>query len=436
MPPMAIRLLSLLLLSVFSFACSSPKPAGSAVKPAGSVVFLHPDGAGLSAWEAYRYLAVGPDGRTNYDRLPEMATYHGHMSNALTATSNGGATAHALGVRVGSDSFGNDDGVTVKGSRSWLQEARDRGLPIGIVNSGTITEPGTACFVTDVPKRNQHDEIAAQVVASGAAVILGGGEQWFLPTGVAGRHGPGVRKDSRNLVDEAKAKGYVVVYTAAELAAVSPTTPKVLGLFASVHTFNDEPEEKLAETARPLYKAGAPTLAEMTRFALASLQARGKVFALVVEEEGSDNFGNNNNAPGMLEALRRTDETIAVINVHIAAHPRTMMMTTCDSDAGGMRAVGGKPEDFPLTLPARDRNGAPLDGVSGTASAPFLAAPDRTGRQLPFAIAWATLDDCSGGIAVKATGYRSELVTGHMDNTDIARLARTVLFGQVLSGRD
>jgi len=203
-------------------------------------------------------------------------------------------------------------------------------------------------------------------------------------------------------------------------------------LFAALHTFNDKSEEALRRENLPRYNATAPTLAEMTLAALKILSRGGRQFALVVEEEGSDNFGNAGNAGAMLEAIGRTDETIAAIAGFIARNPRTLMVTTCDSDAGGMRAVGLTPREFAQwpVLPANAESGAPLDGVDGTGSAPFMAAPDRTGRRLPFAVTWTTYDDVSGGIAVKAVGYRAELVKGQMDNTEIPKVLRRVLRGE------
>lgn len=414
---------------VAAWGCQSRK----AVEP-GSVVFLHPDGAGLAAWEAYRYLVVGPDGDTHYDQLEHVALYRGHMRDSLTASSNGGATSHAFGVKVGTASFGNDDGRKIRNAKSWLIEARDAGIPIGMINSGTITEPGTACFVADTTRDN-HSEISSQLLASRATVILGGGERYFLPQSVQGRHGKGIRKDGRNLVEEARKAGYVVVFTRDELLALPGGTKKVLGLFASDHTFNEQPEEVLEREGKPLYWPVAPTLAEMTEVGLRVLRANradGR-FALVVEEEGTDNFGNNNNARGMFEALRRSDETVALLSRFVKSHPRTLVYTTCDSDAGGMRAVGAPPRDIPRTLPAREGNGSPVDGINGTETAPFTAAADKAGVRHQFRVVWATKDDTSGGIAVKGVGYRSaELVKEHLDNTDIAEIARAVLFGRTM----
>src|SRR5690606_23271941 len=143
------------------------------------------------------------------------AVYRGHMRNNLTATSNGGATIHAYGVKAPAAAFGSDGETaaplpSAAGIReSLMQEAQRRGFKVGVVNSGSIIEPGTAAFLSSVARRQDHAEITRQVVESGADVILSGGEEWFLPEGQAGRHASsGKRTDGRDLVAWAKEKGY------------------------------------------------------------------------------------------------------------------------------------------------------------------------------------------------------------------------------------
>jgi alkaline phosphatase len=419
-------------------------PGGAATEAAGerqlgSVIFLHPDGTSASNWVALRNLDVGPDGELEWDKLPAMALYRGHMYDSLTATSNGGATAHAFGVKPWTDAFGLTGGADPKPivdeqgrSMSVADQAMREGLSVGLVQSGSAIEPGTAVFVTAVEARKMHDRIAVQLIESGAEVLLSGGERHFLPKGVDGVHGPGDRGDDRNLIEEAKQAGYTVVRTKEELEALPNDVEKVLGLFASYHTFNDKSEEYLAQRNLPMYDPEAPSVAEMTEAALRILTAKGKRFLLVIEEEGTDNFGNKNNAAGLIEAGRRADAAIGVSRRYIAEHPDTLLITAADSDAGGMRVVGipmrGR-DEIPATLPATDRNGAPMDGVAGTGTAPFVAAPDRFGQRLPFAVVWAAHDDVSGGILVRGEGLNSERIRGSFDNTDIPRLIRFTLFG-------
>ncbi|MEM6358335.1 MAG: alkaline phosphatase, partial [Pseudomonadota bacterium] len=79
----------------------------------GNVVFFHPDGTGVNHWTAARMHIVGPDGQLNWDRLPGIGVYTGHMRDRLTATSHGGATTHAYGIKTVADSFGLDGKETI-----------------------------------------------------------------------------------------------------------------------------------------------------------------------------------------------------------------------------------------------------------------------------------------------------------------------------------
>ncbi|MFM8656283.1 MAG: alkaline phosphatase, partial [Chthoniobacterales bacterium] len=307
-------------------------------------------------------------------------------------------------------------------------------IAVGVINTGGAAEPGTACFLTSVADRESGDEIVAQLIESGADLILVGGEDYFLPAGTKGRFGPGKREDKRNLIEEAKDAGYRVIYTKEELAALPEGAGKVLGIFAADDTFNDETEEKLSAEGLANYRAEAPTIAEMTAAALRVFGDRQ--FLLVAEEEGTDNFGNANNAEGVLEALRRADEGLGLILDYIAKHPDTLVLTCADSEAGGADAVGlrGAKYEKPLIETGHDKNGAPVDGAerskAGAVEKPFLSAPDKAGRRHEFVVVWGTGLDTSGGIVARAAGLNADKVKGSFDNTAVYPLFYETLFGE------
>lgn len=430
-----------LALTAFGQARAQParQPGSAAAGQTGSVIFFHPDGMGVNHWGAVRMHGVGPDGRLNWDRLPAMAVYLGHMNDSLTSTSEGGATTHAYGVRVNSNAYAMHEGERIRplggGEGSIAHQALARGRWVGLVNSGTAHEPGTGAFIASVRRRSNRQEIVGQIVESGIQVHMAGGERWYLPRGVQGRFGEGARDDGRNLVEELRARGYAIVQTAEELKALPANATRVWGIFAHEDTYNARREEALAEQNLPLYQPGAPSVAEMAEAALRILSRAPEGFLLVAEEEGTDNFANSNNAAGQLEAGRRADEAIGVFARHVQANPRTLMLTCSDSDAGGMQVVGpgildrrGIREGQPMR--ERDNNGAPWDGQAGTRGVPFMSAPDRNGRRHPFAITWATDDDVAGGILVRGVGLNSEMIRGTMENTDIYRLMYRTLFGR------
>lgn len=404
----------------------------------GNVIFIHPDGTGLSDWNALRIFKVGPDNDLNWDKMNSIGLYQGHIRNRITASSNAGATIHAYGVKADVDDFGlidNEVPVARSGKRlSIMKEAMQQGIFTGIINSGSIEEPGTAVFVSSNVKRGNYNEIAKDVIQSGADLIFSGGEDFLLPEGTKGRHSQsGKRKDGLNLIEWATSKGYKVVYTKDELLNTSFDEKKILGVFAARSTFNDRTEEELREKDLPNYNPTAPTVAEMTKFALQFLSRKGQFF-LVVEEEGTDNFGNRNNANGKLEALSNADEAIGFALEFINKNPNTLLLTASDSEAGGMEVLGYEIENLSDNnpLPERDANGSPVDGKEGTGTLPFISAPDKNGNRFPFAIGWSCFGDVSGGVVARAHGIHSEKMNGKIDNTDIYRFMYMGLFGKWL----
>jgi len=435
-------------------AMATGSPAPVVAEGPKNVIFFHPDGYGLSHWNALRFYLKGPDGKLNWDNLPYMAPYTGHTKDALTGSSHGGATVHAYGVKVARDSFGLDkhEVITALSGKqmSIMEEAIAAGFATALIQSGCITEPGTAAFVASAKERDMYEEIAKQVVESGVDVILGGGEAWLLPEGVKGRYGEGKRKDGLNLIERAKKLGYTVVYTRDELMAVAGTATKVLGVFASGCTFNDKTEEKLRAEGLPHYWPWAPTIAEMSEATLKILsrdpKALNKGFFIVAEEEGCDNFGNRSNASGSFEAGKRADEAFGVFTGFVANNPNTLLITAADSDAGAKGILGLDPArmerllvdgkvgetDF-NTRPDGEWALVPLDGVDGAGTEPFLSAPDKEGKRWQFAITWVR-HDVSGGILARAMGLNAERVAklGVVDNTDIYRIMYYTLLGKWL----
>jgi glycerophosphoryl diester phosphodiesterase len=435
------------------------------------VIFMHPDGASPSHFAFARFVDHGPDGRLNWDKLSHAGVYLGHMEDQLGGTSNAGAVTHATGAKVFAESFGYEQGnlpiTSLSGTnKTIVEEARDAGKVTALVQSGAIFEPGTAAFVAKTQEivnpdgsrivpRSQAAEIAKQVIMSGVDFILGGGELNLLPVGTDGFHGTAAQLDAistsslqrptENLITLAQSLGYTVVYTAEQLTAlldlpVKPT--KVLGVFAPVHTFNDRPEEVLAAQGLPFYRETAPTIAEMLDVTQKLMEMHpnfnnGSI--TIVEEEGVDNFGNNNNAPGSLEGLRRTDAAIGVAMDFIERHPNTLMVTAADSDAGGLQVVDprtgatvGNINNNPTTT---SRN-VPLDGQTGANTAPFTSAPDVDGDTFKFGIGWAGTPDFSGSIVSKAHGLNADKLPATLDNTKIYELMYETLFDVELESRN
>ncbi|MBD2535936.1 alkaline phosphatase [Nostoc flagelliforme FACHB-838] len=439
------------------------------------VIFLHPDGTSPSHYAFARFVDKGPDGRLNWDNLAHAGVYLGHMEDQLGGTSNAGAVTHATGAKVYAESFGlNADGSSVASlsgntGKTIVQEAVAANKVTALVQSGAIYEPGTAAFVAQVgelvvdgeriPPRQRTAEIAKQVIESGVDFILGGGELTLLPIGTDGFHGTAaeldalstnpIQRPSENLIELAKSKGYTVVYNEQQLkdlldpAKYSTPPTKVLGVFAPIHTFNDRPEEVLTERGLPLYSETAPTIAEMLEITQKLMEKHpnfnnGSI--AIVEEEGSDNFGNNNNAAGTLEGVRRADAAIGVALDFVDKYSNTLLLTAADSDAGGLQVRDPLPPDESVGTinnnPTTEARPVPLDGQTGADTLPFVAAPDANGDVFNFGIGWAGTPDFSGSIVSKAQGLNADKLPATVDNTGMYELMYETLFETELPSRN
>lgn len=442
----------------------------------GNVIFIHPDGTSPSHYGAARFASVGTDGRLNWDQMSDASVYLGHIDDRVVATSNAGAVVHAYGVKPFAGSYGFDAPVDEGGEEivslsgkpdTIMQEAQAAGKAIGIINSGFIAEPGTGVFLADVDSRRDTEAITAEIVESGADVILGAGETDYLPVGTIGFFGEeGTREDGRNLIEEAEDMGYTVVFTKEQLMAVdTDETEKLLGIFGAEDTYNDTFEDNLRDQGlvdedgdiilygQPPLNPNPPTVAEMLEVALPILDEDPDGFFLVLEEEATDNFGNNNNAVGTIEAALRADEAIGVaLDFVDNTDPNTLVLTAADSDAGGLEVLdvplgffGEFPEEFNFESTLRvqsdqvsfgsSADGTPveMDDVDGSNNGnyePFLTgAPDADGDIFDFGVAWASLTDVNGGIVSKAYGLNADELPATSDNTDMYRLMYETLFG-------
>ena len=416
-------------LVIFLFGFSLISCSHLSLNPQGSVIFFHPDGMSLAHWDLGRIITEGPDGLSAWDKMPYMAVYKPHLKNNLTASSNAGATIHAYGVKVGYKSFGKDNGKALN-RLSLLKEAQQKGFNTGLAQSGFLMEPGTAVFASQSASRKDFLGITEQLINSDISILLGGGEKYLLSKGVKGRFGLGVRTDGKNLIELAKKQDYLVIYTLKELKNIPKSAKKVLGIFAYENTYNDKTEEVLKRKKLKPYSAQAPTIAQMSKYALEFLTREGKKFFLVVEEEGTDNFSNLNNAEGLFESIKRSLKAIEVFRDFLKTNKNTLLVVASDSNASSPALIDKLSSKKLFTLNKKISNKsdvqAPLDRQAN--GLPFVSQANKKGVVMPFAIAWPTRMDTGTGIVVKAEGFKAQQVTGVLDNTDIYKIMRRTLF--------
>jgi alkaline phosphatase len=311
-----------------------------------NVILFVGDGMSLPTVAAARILdgqRKGLPGEGNllaWESFPDTAFSRTYNTDSQVPDSAGTMSAMATGVktRYGVISIGPqaprydcEAGRAAPMLTLW-ELAAASGMATGVVTTTKVTHATPAATFAHVADRNWENDaimakapgtasctdIARQMVESpygdGPDVMLGGGRGNFMPATQQDPEYPdrnGLRGDGRDLVAEWRARHPQGVYAwnAAQLAA-APASAPLLGLFepAELHFVHDAAQDR----------AGAPSLADMTRAAISHLQAQGRQgYVLLVEGALIDYAHHDGNA------YRALDETIAMSQAVAAADAMT-----------------------------------------------------------------------------------------------------------------
>jgi alkaline phosphatase len=378
-----------------------------------SVIFVNGDGMSAAHREAARLAQAGFDGELAMDSLPAtgLETTDPRDPSATVTDSAAAATAWATGEKTYNGAISVDvdhKPLTVLGA-----EAERAGKATGIVTTAQVTDASPAAFYSNVENRDDQSEIARQYLeVTKPDVILGGGEDRWLPAGTEGRYPPLVdpsaptdtelsQSQDGNLIARAQQLGYQYVNDAAGLR--NARSDKLLGLFAN--------EEMFQQRAEPngVYNPVVP-LADMTRKALDVLDRDRDGFFLVVEEEAVDEMSHNDNADKMLQAMAALEATVTVARDYVARHPNTLLVVTGDHDCGGLTVEDVSGSDESGTAPSTE------DG-------PFAVA--KSDRK--FTVDWTTSGHTGVPTVVTAQGPNSDELVGYYPNTHIHDVLRDTL---------
>jgi alkaline phosphatase len=245
--------------------------------------------------------------------------------NSAVTDSSAASSAWGSGTRVVNGAVNVlPDGRLLTPLYSLFAQA---GWATGLVTTAEITHATPAGFAVAARSRGDSQAIAAQYFDRKVDVLLGGGRPFF-----EGRK----RKDKRELVAEFGAAGYTVVQDLVGLEK-APIDGKILGTFADGHvpyTIDYLADEKI--------RAKTPTLAQMTKAALARLE-RHEQFILQVEGARIDHAAHNSDAPAAVREQIALDEAIDLCVAFQKTHPDTLIVITTDHANSnlGLNGMGG-----------------------------------------------------------------------------------------------
>jgi|GEM_PF-191390 len=253
------------------------------------------------------------------------------------------ATAIACGQRVdnGFVAFNNRNDAL----RSLIYAAQGAQRATGLVTNSSFVQPTPVAFYSTIKGKPDPYGNANDLLYSRIDIVLGGGEQYFTPPSVANEWG---RPDGRNLVDEARKNGYTIVRTRDELNKVSTWGAHLFGLFA--------PDQFYFSSLQPVNRR-QPSLAEMTRVAISSLNYKIKGYFLVVEDglvarAASQNFGKL-----AVNEVAELDEAIQTAVDY--AGPDALVMVTNSYNLGSVGPLAAY-GDLAAPTPTVDGSGLPV----------------------------------------------------------------------------
>ena len=208
---------------------------------------------------------------------------------------------------------------------------------IGLVTTTDITDATPAGFVAHVQSRKEHEKIAEYIINEKADLLLGGGRKYFLPKNDGGK-----REDQRNLIEEAKGKGYRYISTASQLKALDEhlSAQKILGLFHKSDLDYMIDREELPEAKEE------PTLSEMTKLALHSLSQEKNGFFLMIEGGRIDHACHQLDAATLAKEVVEFDKAVKMTYDFSKKNKDTLILVTADHETAGLTPTEATHHDY------------------------------------------------------------------------------------------
>ncbi len=337
---------------VLASACQAAAPK--------NVILMIGDGMGIPQITLTRLSVETP---LNMDSMTYGGFAKNHSANATVTDSAAAATALATGYKTNNGMISTlPDGKVVQ---TILEAAAAKKKATGLLTTVTITHATPAGFGAHVDARADEAGIAPQFLDRKVDVLMGGGRYYFMPQSEEGSK----RKDERNLLAEAKAAGYSVTNTPAEMRAVK--SGKLLGLFELSSLSAVQPN---------------PPLAEMTSKAIELLSQDRDGFFLMVEGGQIDWRAHDNDQKGTITHLLDFDAAVGEALEFARKRSDTLVIVTADHETGGLTII----------------------------------YPDKDSTE-PFKCAWSTKGHSGMNVPILSEGPGAERFSGVLDNTDIPK---------------
>lgn len=269
-----------------------------------NIILLIGDGMGLTQIQAG---ITANKGLLNLSRIRNIGFSTTEATDNYITDSAAGATAFATGKKTHNRAIGVDSADVA--AESVATTLRKRGMKTALISSGDMTDATPAAFYAHRPDRGMSREIARDFLDQPSDILIGGGEKWFLETGVA---------------DELKKRGYGFSTNWSDLPSLK--APFVL--------LNQE------KTGSVLNGRGR-FLTEAFRKAVSELKDSDGGFFLMAEGAQIDYGGHANDLPYVVTEMLDFDQLVGEALRFADADGETLVIVTADHETGGLTLLDG-----------------------------------------------------------------------------------------------
>lgn len=307
--------------SIVASGCSAPVQGTTKnfTGKAKNIIFLVADGMSIGTPTMADLLLQRKEGRSSRwmdlyrNNKARLALVDTASADSLVTDSAAGASAWGGGVRVKNGKLN----MSAKGEKYTpiLQKFKKAGKAVGCVTSVPITHATPAGFSVCMKHRGLQDQIADRYLELRYDVMMGSGMEYF-----DGSH----REDNRNIFPDFKKQGFNVIHTKAEMDLVTSGKP-TLGVFGEGSLPYEIDQCNDNEIGNDF-----PTLAEMTKKAIALMKGNKSGFVLQVEGGKVDWAAHANDAAALLYDQIAFDEALGVALDFADGRDDTLVIVTTD----------------------------------------------------------------------------------------------------------
>jgi alkaline phosphatase len=311
------------------------------------------------------------------ESMPHMALASPRARDYAVADVAAAASAIATGQLVNRGALSvTPEGQTLE---TLVDQARRAGRATGLVSNTPLTEPATAAFYAAGFDPANADALAVHLLEKAPLdLVLGGGSSQMVPVEQGG-----TRQDGRDLLLEARQRGYDIVRTREELDSTPVwRSPQVFGIFA---------DQDLAFAEDQSRNPSQPRLADLVRRAIELLQFNRKGYLLVVNAGLAGRAAQLGRGETLLREIGELDQAVSAARQY--AGENALILVAGLGNTGGLQlnaysfaadrgiaVLGPSSAGLPAltwsTGPAPKADSAPLQAVSAPSDHPQPVAED------------------------------------------------------------